>query len=89
MLQQNMAAVQEYQQQYANADHLLAPDFPIGSEAYICAEFFHVTRLSKKLSDKMAGSFEVVGKPGTHSYTLCLPAPMRLIHPVFFPPRHA
>src|ERR1700733_4536014 len=78
MLQQNknMAAAQEYQQQYTNADCLPALDFPIGSQAYVHAEFFHVTCLYKKLSDKMAGPFKVVGKPGTHSYTLHLPAPM-------------
>jgi hypothetical protein len=31
----------------------------------------------------MASPFEVVTKPGTHSYTLRLPAPMCLVHPVF------
>jgi hypothetical protein len=83
MLQQNMAAAQEYQRRYANADRLPAPEIPIGSQVYVRAEFFRVTRPSKKLSDKMAGPFEVVDKPGTHSYTLRLPAPMRLVHPVF------
>jgi hypothetical protein len=70
MLQQNMAAAQEYQQWYANTDCLPAPEFPIGSQAYVRTEFFCVTCPSKKLSDKMAGPFEVVTKPGTHSYTL-------------------
>jgi hypothetical protein len=83
MLQQNMTATQEYQQQYANTDCLLAAEFPIGSQAYVRTEFFCVTHPSKKLSDKMAGPFKVVAKHGTHSYSLQLPAPMCLIHPIF------
>jgi hypothetical protein len=42
-----------------------------------------LTHLSKRNSDKMVGPFKVVNKPGTHSYTLCLPPSMKLVHPVF------
>ena len=75
--------VQEYQCHYANAHHMAPPDFLLGSEAYVHMEFFHVTCPSKKLSDKMSGPFEVIVWPGSHSYTLCLPNSMCLVHPVF------
>ena len=76
-------ATQEYQCRYANMHCMALLNFLLGSEAYICAEFFHVTRLSKKLSDKMLGPFKVVARLGSHSYTLCLPNCMCLVHPVF------
>jgi hypothetical protein len=73
MLQQNMAATQDYQLWYTNIDCLPAPEFPIWSQAYVHAEFFRVTHPSKNFSDQMARPFEVIDKPRTHSYTLCLP----------------
>ena len=49
-----------------------APVFPIGSRAYIKAQFFWTTHLSKKLADKFLGPYEVIVQPGTHSVTLRL-----------------
>ena len=82
-LQENIVAAQEYQHCYTNAHHMAPPDFPLGSEAYVCMEFFHVTCPLKKLSDKMLGPFKVVAWPGSHSYTLRHPNSMPLVHPVF------
>ena len=31
----------------------------------------------------MAGPFKVIAHPGSHSYTLCLPKNMCLVHPIF------
>ena len=76
-------AAQEYQRRYANVHCMAPPDFPLGSEVYVHAEFFCVTCPSKKLSDKMSGPFKVVVQPGSHSYTLHLPSSMHLVHPVF------
>ena len=59
-LQENIMTAQEYQHHYANTHRMALPDFPLGSEAYIRAEFFCVTRPLKKLSDKMLGPFKVV-----------------------------
>ena len=59
------------------------PEFPLGSEAYVHVEYFHVTHPSKKLTDKMAGPFELITHPGFHSYTLHLSKNMHLEHPVF------
>ena len=82
-LQQSIIITQEYQHHYANDHHITMPEFLLGSEAYVHTEYFHVTHPSKKLLDKMAGPFEVIAYPGSHSYTLCLPKNMCLIHPVF------
>ena len=82
-LQENIVAAQEYQCCYMNMHCMALPDFLLGSEAYVHVEFFHVTCPSKKLSDKMLGPFEVITRPGSHSYTLHLPNSMRLVHPVF------
>ena len=83
-LQENLMAVQEYQCHYVNAQHMVLPDFPLGLEAYVCMEFFCVTCLLKKLSDKMLGPFKVITQPGSHSYTLHLPNSMHLVHLVFY-----
>ena len=76
-------AMQEYQHHYANMHCMALPNFLLGSEAYVHAEFFHVTHPLKKLSDKMSGPFKVVTQPGSHSYTLRLPNSIHLVHPVF------
>src|SRR5258708_2729589 len=36
-----------------------------------------------KLKIKNLGPYDVIGKPGTHSVTLCLPCQFHSIHPVF------
>jgi hypothetical protein len=60
-----------------------APDIKVGDEVFVLAKFLHTTRPSKKLSEKYLGPFEVIGKPGSHSFTIKLPPHMRAIHPVF------
>ena len=59
-LQENIMAMQEYQCRYANVHRMALPNFLLGSEVYVCTEFFHVTHPLKKLSDKMLGPFEVI-----------------------------
>jgi len=50
---------------------------------FILAKFIKSTQPTKKLSEKYLGPYEVVGKPGTHSYLIKLPNHLRTIHPVF------
>jgi len=59
------------------------PDFKIGQQVYVKAQFFRTTRPTKKLAEKYLGPFEIIAQPGTHSFTLRLPEAMRAIHPVF------
>jgi len=78
-----MAAAQLRYQGPADAGRTRAPAFPIGSRAYVKAQFFRTTRPSKKLADKFLGPYEVLAQPGTHSVTLRLPDSLRAVHPVF------
>ena len=67
------------------ADHrcLPAPDFRVGQQVFVRAEYIRTTRPSKKLSEKYLGPFDIIACPGTHSFTLRLPEHLRTIHPVF------
>ena len=78
-----MAAGQLRDQGTADAHRLPAPEFPIGSWAFVKAQFFHTMHPSKKLADRFLGPYEVIAQPGTHSVTLQLPDSLHTIHPVF------
>jgi len=82
-LRENMSEAQKRYQHYADLKRTPAPDFSIGSQVFVKAEHFRTTRPSKKLSEKYLGPFEVIAKPGSHSYTLRLSEAMKAIHPVF------
>jgi hypothetical protein len=45
--------------------HTPAPEFAIGSFAFVKAQFFRTTRPSKKLAEKYLGPFEIIGQAGT------------------------
>ena len=66
-----------------DASQTPAPEFLIGSQAYIKAQFFRTTCPSKKLADRFLGPYEVIAQLGTHSITLCLPDHLHTVHPVF------
>jgi hypothetical protein len=78
-----MSHAQECYQGPADAKHKPTPDFKIGDQVFVKAQYFHSTRPSKKLSEKNLGPFEIIAHPGTHSFTLHLPDSMKSIHPVF------
>ena len=82
-LKVRISEAQKCYQHYADLKRLPAPDFPLGSQAYVKAEFFRTTHPSKKLSDKNLGPFEVISRAGTHSYVLWLPEHFKAVHPVF------
>jgi len=50
---------------------------------FILAKFIKSTRPTKKLAEKYLDPFEVIGKPGTHSYLIKLSNHLCAIHPVF------
>ena len=66
-----------------NARRSPSPPFSVGQQVFVKAKFFCTIHPSKKLSDKYTGPFEIIAKPGTHSFTLRLPESMRGVHPVF------
>ena len=60
-----------------------APKIEVGNRVFILAKFIKSTRPTKKLSERYLGPFEVIGKPGTHSYLIKLPNHLHTINPVF------
>src|SRR5258708_29199267 len=62
---------------------MTAPKLIVSNQAYIKAKFFRTRQPSKKLSEKNLGPYDMIGKPGTHSITLCLPCQFHSVHPVF------
>jgi len=58
------------------------PDFKIGEQVFVRAEYINTTWPSKKLSEKYLGPFDIIARPGTHSITIHLPDHLCAIHPV-------
>src|SRR5260221_7565703 len=82
-LKRSIAKAQEHYQKYADEHRSPAPLLKIGNQVYVKAKYFHTTRLSKKLSEKNLGPYEVIAIPRSHSFTLCLPDHFRSVHPIF------
>ena len=82
-LQKQISTAQGCYQLPADAKWSPAPDFKIGDKVYLNTEFLHTTHPSRKLSDKNVGPYEIIAKPGSHSFTLLLPDSMHAIHLVF------
>ena len=51
---------------------------------FILVRFIKSIWPTKKLSEKYLCPFEVIGKPGTHSYLIKLPNHLHAIYPVFY-----
>jgi hypothetical protein len=82
-LHSQLSATQKHYQGPADHRWTPAPDFQVGKQAFVKAENIHTTCLSKKLSEKSLGPFDIIAQPGTHSVTLRLPDHLHAIHPVF------
>jgi hypothetical protein len=82
-LHRQIAEAQCRYQGPADAKRNPALDFKVGDRVFVNAKFLRTTRPSRKLSEKFLGPYEIIAKPGTHSFTLRLPDSMRAVHPVF------
>jgi len=49
----------------------------------LATRFFKTTQPSKRLSEKNLGPYEIIGAPGSHSFTIRLPPQFQTVHPVF------
>jgi hypothetical protein len=70
-------------QRSTDSHQLPAPEFAVGNKVFVKAQFFQMTRPSKKLSKKYLGPYDIIAHPGMHSFMLHLPNSMRSVHPVF------
>ena len=82
-LKEQIRTAQSRYQTSADACRTPTPSFTTGSHAFVKAQFFHTTWLSKKLVEKYLGPFEVIVQVGMHSFMLRLPDSMWAVHPVF------
>ena len=82
-LKEVIAESQAQIQKYADANWIDQPDFKIGDFAFIKAEHFRTTWPSRKLSEKYAGPFEIIGQAGSRSFIVKLPNSLWSVHPVF------
>ena len=82
-LKRVIGEAQKRYQVSADARRTPSPELKIGDQVYVLSKFINTTRPSKKLSEKYLGPFEVIGKPGSHSFLIRLPDHLRSIHPVF------
>jgi len=82
-LKTNISDAQKRTQRSADSRRMPAPDFNIGDQTFVKAQFFRTTRPAKKLAEKYLGPYDIISQVGSHSFTLRLPEAMRAIHPVF------
>ena len=75
-----MAHAQQKKERDINK-HRRAIDFEVGEKVWVKTANWKTDRPSKKLSEQMAGPWEILAKEG-HSFRLLLPNSMK-IHPVF------
>ena len=74
---------QEHYQISADKNLIPPPEFKVGDQAYVKAQFFQTTQPAKELSEKYLGPYEIINQAGPLSWTLHLPEGMCAIHPVF------
>jgi hypothetical protein len=82
-LRRRIAEAQKRYQKSADARRIPAPDFKVGQNVMVKAEFIHTTRPSKKLAEKNFGPYPIIGEAGSRSFIIKLPDSMRAVHPVF------
>jgi hypothetical protein len=82
-LKEQIKSAQSRYQVSADMRRTPAPEFAIGSLAFVKVQFFWTTRPSKKLAEKYLGPFEIIGQARTRAYILWLPDSLRAVHPVF------
>ncbi|MBW0548084.1 hypothetical protein O181_087799 [Austropuccinia psidii MF-1] len=68
---------------YADRSRSIPPDFQPGDKVWLASKSIKTTRLTKKLSERWLGPFEVIKKVGSHAYLLKLPQQWNSVHPVF------
>ena len=67
----------------ADKRQTLPLDFMIGDKVFVKSDNIRTTQLSKKLTEKFLGPFEILAQVGSVSFTLHLPDSMHSIHPIF------
>ena len=69
-LRTRIAEAQQRYQGPADKHRSPAPEFKVGQQAFVEAQYFRSTRPTKKFSEKYLGPFEIIAQAGSHSFTL-------------------
>ena len=83
MLKEKIAKAQQQYQPSANSCWQQLLDFQVGQSVFVRSQYFQMTCLSKKLSEKYLGPYEIITQPSPQSFTLCLLDTMRAVHLMF------
>ena len=78
-----LAKAKDNMARYYNQRRAPAPTFAPGDKVYLDSSDIHTTRLSRKLSHRRLGPYQVERRVGRYAYRLALPHSMRRLHPVF------
>ncbi|MBW0477414.1 hypothetical protein O181_017129 [Austropuccinia psidii MF-1] len=68
---------------YEYRNRSVPPDFQPGDKVWLASKNIKTKRLTKKLSERWLGPFEVIKKIGSHAYHLKLPQQWNSVHPLF------
>jgi len=82
-LKEEIAKAQRQYQPSTNSHRQQPLDFQVRQSVFVRSQYFRTTRLSKKLSEKYLGPYEIIAQPSLQSFTLRLLETIRAIHPIF------
>ena len=82
LLRERMSDAQDTMSKYAHQERINRPPFRVGDRVYEYTDHIRTNRTSQNLTEKNIGPFPIISLPSVMSFTLCLPATIR-IHSVF------
>ena len=83
MLKEKIAKAQQQYQPSADSHQQQPLNFQVGQSVFVRSQYFQITCLSKKLSEKYLRPYEIITQPSLQSFTLHLLDTIRAVHPVF------
>jgi len=83
MLKEEITKAQQQYQPSTNSRQSQPLDFQVGQLVFVRAQYFYITRPSKKLSKKYLRLYEIIAQPSLQSFTLRFPDTMKAVYPVF------
>jgi len=83
ILKEEIAKAQRHYQPSADSCQQQTLDFQVREPVFVKSQYFQTTCLSKKLSEKYLGPYEIIAQPSPQSFTLHLLDTMRAVHSVF------
>ena len=83
MLREQIRHAQAKYSEQANNRRTPPPDFAVGSQVYVSTEHLRLSRPTRKLAERFIGPVTIIGRAGSQSFQVKLPAELKSVHPVF------